>query len=289
MLLMETAQRSKDHGFHPSRKKCAQISMNQAYTELLERQARRGTRLLPDHIEDVARKRADYERRQLLAGSFGEWVALQLGPWDWFVNPITFRDRHPDLERDPKTSLPREFRSIGTYGGVKRYVADPRLKNWQPHSRNFSAPKPPVPDRALVEIMDFLCDLQEAAGNPIKAMVAEEFGRIGGRYHCHLLVGGVAHLRRDEWRKRAFEQFGRTLINPFDPTRGAAFYASKYAAKQVGGLHLVGSFSDDYSARLIPLTPVGRCDVVRSVAIPRSRFNRAEFFPRGCLQWRKKR
>ena len=77
--------------------------MNEAYIELLERQARRGLGMLPDRAGNVERIQHDFERRQALAVAFGDWVSKSLGPWDWFINPISFRDRHPDLERNPTT------------------------------------------------------------------------------------------------------------------------------------------------------------------------------------------
>ena len=135
--------------------------MNPAYTELLERQARRGLGLLPDRAGDVERNQRDFERRQILAGDFGDWVAKSLGPWDWFINPISFRDRHPDLERNPKTGAPRQYRSTGCVGPVKIFAPDPRLKSWEPCFRGRRGAAPPVPDKALVEIKDFLL---EAAG-----------------------------------------------------------------------------------------------------------------------------
>lgn len=263
--------------------------MNQAYIELLERQAHRGIGLLPDRAEDAERKQRDFERRQMLAQKFGEWISRRLGQWDWFINPISFRDRHPDLERNPKTGEARHFRCIGSYGRVRIYVADPQLKSWKPDFHGRCGPKPPVPDKALAEIMDFLAALQEEAGQPIRWMIAEEFGRIAGRHHCHLLVGGVAHLSRTDAWKKAFEKFGRTRIEPFDPERGGAFYAGKYAAKQLGAIHFGGDFSGKYSARLIPGHPVGRRDVVTSAEVRREKFNRTDCFPRGFLSWRRKR
>src|SRR5690242_17504309 len=53
------------------------------------------------------------------------------------------------------------------------------------------------PARAAVE--RYLQELQEAAGNPIAWVMAEDLGKIGGRYHCHLLVDGVGHLSRKSW------------------------------------------------------------------------------------------
>ena len=56
--------------------------------------------------------------------------------------------------------------------------------------------------------------IRKAATAAIGWVVAEEFGRAGGRWHVHLLVRGVQHLRRKKWWKRAFRRFGRSRIEP---------------------------------------------------------------------------
>jgi hypothetical protein len=264
--------------------------MNEAYAELLERQSRRGLRLLPDRVRDIERMQANFAWRQELASAFGSWIAHSLGPWDWFINPISFRDRHPDLERDPKTGEPRVYPVAGQRGPVRILVDDPRLKSWGPDFRGRRSPGPPVPDRALVEIKDWLFELQTAADRPIRWMIAEEFGNIEGRYHCHALVAGVAHLRRDEWWEKAHERFGRTKIAPFDALKGGAFYAAKYTAKKLGALHFGGPLPDaEFSALLNAPQPVGRLSVTPSAEMSREEFRRYEFTPRGWAGWRSKR
>jgi hypothetical protein len=264
--------------------------MNEAYADLAERQARRGLGLLPDRADDVDRKQRDFARRHHLATAFGDWLANSLGPWDWFINPISFRDRHPDFERNPKTGEPRVYRSTDAVGPVRLFVPDPQLKGWKPDFRRRCNPGPLVPDKALAEIKDFLLDLQEAAENPIRWMIAEEFGGVGGRYHCHGLVAGVKHLRRDAWWKIAFERFGRTKIVPFDPEQGGAFYAAKYAAKQLGAIHFGGPpLGAQFQATLNPGPEVGRRDVLRSAELSREEFRRWQFHPRGWTGWRSKR
>ena len=264
--------------------------MNEAYSNFLERQAQRGLGLLPDRAGHVERIQRDFERRQILAAAFGDWVANSQGPWDWFINPISFRNRHPDLDQNPKTGNARRYRSVERIGSVKIYVADPQLKAWKPDFRGRIDRGPPVPDKALAEIKDFLFDLQEAAEKPIRWMIAEEFGKSGGRYHCHVLVAGVAHLRRDTCWEKAFERFGRTNISPFDPKLGGAFYAAKYAAKQLGGLHFGGPGPGaELTAILKPGPIVGCKDLMRSAELSRGEFRRFEFIPRGWAGWRAKR
>lgn len=103
---------------------------------------------------------------------------------------------------------------------------------------------PPVRDVALARIDEYLSLLQKAASRPIGWVTAEEFGSMGGRLHCHMLIAGVRNLRRKFWWAEAHRRFGRTRIEPFDPTRGAAFYAAKYAAKALGNIHFGGTLGD---------------------------------------------
>ncbi|MGA9142495.1 MAG: hypothetical protein WA664_18010 [Candidatus Acidiferrales bacterium] len=264
--------------------------MNESYLGLLERQARRGFGLLPDRGRDVERNQRDFERRRVLATAFGDWIAKSLGPWDWFINPITFRDRHPDLERNPETGKPRIFRATSLLGPVRLFAPDPRLKGWKPDFRGRFNPGPPVPDKALAEIKDFLLDIQEAAKNPIRWMIAEEFGGVCGRYHCHVLVAGVKHLQRKPWWQIAFERFGRTNISRFDPEKGGAFYAAKYASKRLGGIYFGGPLPGaKFQAMLTRGPNVEGVGVLRSADLSREEFRRLEFHPRGLAGWRSKR
>jgi len=264
--------------------------VNEAYLELQERQARRGLGLLPDRVRDVERAGCDSERRRALANAFGDWIAKTLGPWDWFVNPISFRDRHPDFEVGSKTNESARSRYLRHNENIRIFSEDPRLRDWIPDFRGRLEPGPPVPDKALAEIRDFLFDLQEAAGAPIRAMIAEEFGRVGGRYHAHLLLAGVSQLRRDKWWEEAFQRFGRTSISPFDPQRGGAFYAAKYAGKQLGAIHFVGPMPGaPFSAVVHPPRVVGEQDVARSPEMTREAIRRTDSFPRGFSAWRNKR
>jgi hypothetical protein len=264
--------------------------MNQGYLEFLERQAHRGLGLLPDRAGDVERKQRDYQRRQALGRILGDWIANVLGPWDWFMNPITFRHRQPDFECHPATGKLRTYRSAGHAGPVRLFKEDPQLKDWRPDFRGRRDPGPPVSYKALAEIKEFLFRIQEPAGHPIRAMIAEEFGRVGGRYHAHVLVAGVAHLRRDEWWEKAYARFGRTRISPFDRALGGAFYAAKYASKQLGELHFIGPAPGaEFAAVMSPGRAVGGVDILPSPEMERDEIRRTEFFPRGWSGWRAKR
>ncbi len=96
-------------------------------------------------------------------------------------------------------------------------------------------------DLAIARIEEWLADIQAGVGGKqIGWILAEEFGRIGGRHHCHMLVTGVGKERRKFWWNEAFRRFGRSEIRPFDPRKAAAFYAAKYAAKQLGQIQFGG-------------------------------------------------
>lgn len=102
----------------------------------------------------------------------------------------------------------------------------------------------PCSEKAVHQIGEWLADVQALAGGAnVGWVLAEEFGRAGGRWHAHGMVSGVDALNRRFWWSEAFRRFGRTRIEPFDPERGAAFYAAKYAAKQLGRIHFGGMLS----------------------------------------------
>lgn len=173
--------------------------------------------MLSDHGRQQERWASLQRRHRELANAYGHFIA-ELAPWDWFVNPFSFRDEAPS-------------------GG------------------------PPVADLALSRIAEYLMLVQKNAGKPIGWMIAEEFGRLGGRWHCHALIAGVKPLSRKFWWREAYRRFGRTRIEPFDPARGAAFYAAKYAAKQVGKLHWGGTLAGcDLSKCELPASSGGGQD-----------------------------
>ena len=159
---------------------------------------------LVDHREAQERWAFRCRQRRELPRAFGE-LFRDLAPWDWFVNPISFRDD-------------------GANG-------------------------PPAPDLALARISEYFDLVQRATSKPVGWVIGEEFGKLGGRYHCHALVTGVADQHRKFWWAEAFRRFGRTRIEPFDPQRAATFYAAKYAAKQLGGLHFGGTLAGKKARR----------------------------------------
>lgn len=151
---------------------------------------------------------------------------------------------------------------------------DPRLARYEPSSRYWTASVLPIPEAVLRRIEIWLLDVQTLAGGPIGWMIAEEFGRLGGRWHCHILVVGVSGLNRRFWRLEAQRRFGYTRIELYDPARGAAYYASKYVGRPLGEIHLGGTLRGvDLAKCEESRSPGGGRDVAVSVALPRSCFH----------------
>jgi hypothetical protein len=186
--------------------------------------------MLTDHRLQQEQWARENRQRRKLPPAFGMFIA-RLAAWDWFLNPLSFRDRAPGFG-------------------------------------------PPVPHLALRRITEFLSHIQSNAGRPIGWVVAEEFGRLGGRYHCHALITGVRDLPRQYWQREAYRCFGRTRIAPFDPKRGAAFYVSKYEGRLTGQIHLGGTLAGIDLSKCEE-TPVegGGQNVAVSAPLPRRYFH----------------
>jgi hypothetical protein len=105
----------------------------------------------------------------------------------------------------------------------------------------FGSLYPPSRGRALDRLEQFLQELQEAAGRYISWLIADGFGRLSRRYHCHVLVAQVENLSIEYWQAKAAAQFGRTEIEPFDPALGGAHYVAKNALSKNGDLHFGGA------------------------------------------------
>ncbi len=146
--------------------------------------------MLADHRTELERLARENRQRKPLPRAFGKFVS-ELATWDWFINPLSFRDRVPG------------------YG-------------------------PPVSNLALTRIAEFFLRLQGEARQPVGWVIAEEYGQLGERYHCHALVTGVRNLSRQDWEKEAFRCFGHTQIDRFDRERRAAYYVAKYEGKLTG-------------------------------------------------------
>lgn len=186
--------------------------------------------MLTDHRIEQERWARENRQRRKMPRAFGMFIA-SLAAWDWFLNPLSFRDRLPGSG-------------------------------------------PPVPEFALGRIKEYLLLIQRDAGQPIGWTIAEEFGRFGGRYHCHVLVTGVAHLSRDFWRREAHRRFGYTRIDLFDPARGAAYYSAKYEGRLPGQIHLGGTLAGtDLSKCEGSRSQGGGQDVAISVPVPKNYFH----------------
>lgn len=135
-------------------------------------------------------------------------------------------------------------------------------------------------DLAIERIKEYLADIQRSTGKPVGWVLAEEFGSWGGRFHCHLLITGVARLYRHFWWSEAFRRFGRSEIRPFNPERAAAFYTAKYAAKALGQLHFGGTLAgSDLSLQTVPKCAGGGRDSIPSADLPRA------FYRLGLGRW----
>jgi hypothetical protein len=168
---------------------------------------------LVDHKSQVEWAARDRNRRKTIAGDYGSFIA-DLAPWDWFLNPITFRD--PLMCPQCPFASSNLDRLTLHIEGAHKHPFDPR--SLRPTTKGA-----PPRDLALDWLQTWFTDLEQLAGQRIGWMLAEEFGRQGGRWHCHGLVTGVAHLRRSDVWRDAFNRFGRTRIEPFDRERGGLF------------------------------------------------------------------
>jgi len=154
-----------------------------------------------------------------------------LAAWDWFFNPLSFRDQAPESG-------------------------------------------PPVPELALIRIIDYLLLIQRHAGKQIGWVIAEQFGRLGGRYHCHVLVTGVRRLSRDFWRREANRRFGYTRIEVFNPARGAVYYSAKYEGRFPGQIHFGGTLGGiDLSMCVESSVEGGGQDVAVSEPLPKDHYH----------------
>src|SRR5437879_3222148 len=122
--------------------------------------------MLIDHRTAQERWTRGIRERKRLARAFGTFIA-NLAAWDWFINPLTFRDEHSSEHPSKRGELWR----LGRFAVCK---PDPRLFSYHPSSRYSPAPRPPVPDVALDRIHHWLADVQREASKPIRWMIAEE-------------------------------------------------------------------------------------------------------------------
>lgn len=124
--------------------------------------------------------------------------------------------------------------------------------SWFVNPITFRGDSPPCSDAAMKAVGEWLADIQtNSVEKEMGWVLAEEFGAMGGRWHCHGLIAGVSQLNRRFWWSEAFRRFGRTRIEPFNPDRAGAFYAAKYAAKALGKIHFGGNLAGVQLSRVV--------------------------------------
>jgi hypothetical protein len=228
--------------------------------------------MLTDHRIEQERRAREYRQRRNLPRDLGKFIASLPG-WDLFVT-LTLRNRKPQREETwERGKLRRE-------ANVTICKPDPQLVRYEPSSRHSPADHPPNPQVVLWRIKEWLTDIEKAAGKPIGWVIAEEFGRWGGRWHCHILITGVLHLCRRRLLLEAYQRFGYTSIEPYDPGRGAAYYVAKYSGRTLGEIHFGGTLAGvDLSECEKSHSAGGSRDVVVSAPLLRSNFHSC--LPRG--------
>lgn len=90
------------------------------------------------------------------------------------------------------------------------------------------------------KVMDWLRTVEKLSPHLVSWVLSEEWGNIGGRFHCHALVSHVNEVNRRFAWSIAFERFGRTKIEVPNLAAVAAHYAAKYATKSEGAIWLGG-------------------------------------------------
>ncbi|MBA7554150.1 hypothetical protein ES705_46762 [subsurface metagenome] len=133
-------------------------------------------------------------------GEFLTELGDRAGGWDWWAT-LTFRDRS-DAE------IARGWTKVG----------------WKYSQGAFD------------QYMGFLRDLR-GIGEPTWVR-GREYQTWRGVPHFHALIGGVAHLRRDEAWSWWFQRYGIARIEPYDRSMGAGFYLCKYVTKELGDIQV---------------------------------------------------
>ena len=136
-------------------------------------------------------------------GAFADDVGSRKGGWDWFMTG-TFRDPGPAEQARGWTRVGLAY-SKRACDAFLRKVGD--MRGMQDHHW----------------------------------FRAREYQRERGVPHYHMLIGGVAGLRRDEAWDWWFKRFGFARILPYEPDKGARFYLCKYVTKPLGDFE----FSDN--------------------------------------------
>ena len=89
----------------------------------------------------------------------------------------------------------------------------------------------------------FIGALERATKRSVPFFRADQLGDINGRFHIHALIANVEDLRRLTWMDWWKEINGFAKIEPFDPSKGAPWYCSRYLMKRDSEYDLGGDFS----------------------------------------------
>ena len=213
-----------------------------ANLDAAQRQNARHLPMLLDRARSADKSAREKLARKEVVYQYGNFLASLIPSGGWWMT-ITIADRS-------QTSRMRRHGKRTLRGKVKRHYRDCRIrygqpdvkiKAWRPASK-LNTPWTPFTHKILAEVRLFMEMLEQSVGAPIGYIIAEEIGELNGRWHLHLLISGVtSDIRRKIWWSAAFQIWGRTRIDSYDPKRAAAFYAAKYAAKKLGAIHLCGT------------------------------------------------
>jgi len=106
---------------------------------------------------------------------------------------------------------------------------------------------------AIAEVQSFLEEIQAASRKEMGWTIAASLGAEGGRFHCHVLVGGLSHSDIPILKAEASDRFGDAMFDQYDESLGGAHYLAKNALADGGDLRFGGRFFDKPESE-----PVGR-------------------------------
>ncbi|HEV2315434.1 MAG TPA: hypothetical protein VGR94_09035 [Candidatus Acidoferrales bacterium] len=235
-----------------------------------KRQEARHLPMLLDRARAAEKTARDNLARKQVVFHYGNFLASLIHD-GWWVT-ITLRDRNRPFttRRHGRRTLRGKIRKHYRDCRIRYGQPDGKIKAWRPASK-LNRPYTPFTHEILSEIRLFMELVEVSVGAPIGYIIAEEIGELNGRWHLHLLVSGVSGLYRRIWWSAAHQIWGRSRIEIYDPRRAAAFYAAKYAAKQLGAIHLCGTLrgaSMDACEDRRSGVAVGGRDLVRSDSMP---------------------
>lgn len=171
------------------------------------------------------------------------------------------------LRRRAETALRRRQR-ITDYGDFLSTLRDwSWFGTFTYRSQHPSDYRLPRRDWALAKAREFLHQLENAAGQPIAWVMADDLGALGGRIHCHVLIAGVDKLNIYYWRDLAFHRFGRSQLAVFQDDGGAPYYIAQNGLSETGDLEFGGTlWSRGAKETVAPQT--GRIVVAQSAEVP---------------------